>query len=412
MVKSFLDMFKVSNERDALVLLVLAFSFFLPLSISVAQPFAYVAVGLWLVGLKKGRWASPRGSPFVWPVALFFVVVLVAALAGPRPEFTIPRSRRFLLLPMIFIMGGLFEPVVRDSRRSILAPLLMFVAGSSLLGLWDSVRVPLEVSHGIGLYDAGNMRDPQLYLISACIILAVWIYRPIRLPPILLTLIIAVNLVGMVLHFKRGVWISFVVTALLVTGLTRRFRILAGIVIGVVILFCFPQTRDRIDLLHEEIQEATGGRLVLWTKVAPAMLKDHPLGVGFRGFEHDDFVSYSPVYLQPGLNHLHNNVLQVAVDFGWLGALIWIGWMGWALYIMAKLGRKYRRDDPVRATVGLACLSAFIGLMINGMVEYNFGNSVIFMSLVWLIGLTGTLLVSDRAPEVSTDQDADRDTAV
>ncbi len=389
------DWFTVRNERDALTLLLLGFALFLPISISVAQPFGYVAIVLWCFLLRKGA-ARPFQSPFLWPVVLFVVLILFAALMGPRPEFSIPRSRRLLLLSLIFMMGLIFEHKPDDPRRSLLAPLLMFVVGATLLGMWDLVRVPIQVAQGVALYDTGNMRDPQLYLVCACIILAIWIYRPVRVPAPLLSLIVLINVLGMILHFKRGVWISFMLTAFVVAGLTRRYRIVGAILLAIVALFLFPQTRERLHLLHEESQEGTGGRRVLWTLVAPEMIKDHPLGAGFRGLEHEDFLRYSPVYLQPGLNHLHNNVLQLAVDAGWLGSAVWVFWMVLTLVLMARLARKFQKDDPERAAVSLACLAAFIGLMLNGMVEYNFGNSIIFMVITFLIGLTNALHRSEH----------------
>ncbi len=384
------DWFVVKNEQDALALLLLGFALFLPITISVAQPFAYLAIAVWILALRKGA-ERPFRSPFFWPVIIFVALIMFAALMGPRPEFSVPRSRRMLLLSVIFMMGLVFDQRPGDLRRSLLAPLFMFAIGATLLGIWDLVRVPMEVSRGVELFDAGNMRDPQLYLVSACIIVALWIYRPLRLPVSLLSFMVMINITGIILHCKRGVWISFALTALLVAGLTRRYRIVGAMALVLAALFIAPQTRERLLLLHEEIQEATGGRRVLWTLVAPQMIREYPMGAGFRGLTHEDFVRVSPVYLQPGLNHLHNNMLQLAVDAGWLGSAVWVGWMVWTLVIMVRMARRYRSNDPPRATVALACLAAFVGLMLNGMVEYNFGNSIIFMVIAFLMGMTNAL---------------------
>lgn len=398
-IRTVKEWFAVNNEQDALVLLLLGFSFFLPISISVAQPFAYLAIPVWLLAMRKGA-ERPFRSPFFWPVILFVALILFAALMGPRPEFSVPRSRRMLLLSVIFMMGLVFEHPADDPRRSLLAPLFVFAMGATVLGLWDLVRVPVEVARGMDLFDAGNMRDPQLYLVGACIIVALWIYWPLRLPAPLLSFMVIINITGVILHCKRGVWISFALTALLVAGLTRRYRIVGATVLILVAMLLLPQTRERVLLLHEEIQETTGGRWVLWTKVAPEMIREYPLGTGFRGLRHEDFVRMSPVYLQPGLNHLHNNILQLAVDAGWLGSAVWVGWMVWTLMLMVRMARRYRSNDPLRATVALACLAAFVGLMLNGMVEYNFGNSIIFMVMAFLMGMTSALY---RAPPREMD---------
>lgn len=389
---------RVKDEIDLLTRFALLFAFFLPISISIAQPFAYLAIATW--GYVLWRHPEERRSlrPFALPIILFSALLLFSSVIGPNPGYSVAKCRRLILLAVVFIVGNLFRSDRSNHSRSVLTPLLCFVAGSTVLGLWDIVRVPFEVAHGTALYDTGNMRDPQLYLVSLCILLALRIYRPIQIPPYLMSLLITVNMVGMILHFKRGVWIAFACVAVLIGGWTRRYRLLAIVCVGIVVLLLVPQTRDRLTLLQEEFTVKTGGRYVLWTQVAPRMIADHPLGVGMRALEYDDFLAYSK-HLQPGLNHLHNNLLQVTVDAGWLGALVWIYWMGLAWWLMARLSMKYKESGTARAAVALACLAAFTGVMLNGMVEYNFGNSVIFMVIVLLLGQTHALYHIDEGPE-------------
>jgi hypothetical protein len=392
--------FAVGGAPDTLALLLLSFFFFLPITISVAQPFAYLAVPFWL--WKARSTGEERvASPFLWPILFFVVVLLLAALFGPRPEYSIPRSRRLLLLVIVFMMSAVFTVRPTDMRHSILMPMLMFVLGTTILGLWDLVRVPWEVFRGVALFDTGNMRDPQLYLVSVCFIMAYWIYRPRPLPMWLVSVTLFINVTGIVIHFKRGVWISFALTLFLMATFTRRYRIMVFILAGVAALFFIPQTRDRIDSLRDEWQEDTGGRRALWTSVAPELFRAYPMGTGFRALESEDFLLYSDrgTYIQPGLNHLHNNLMQVRVDAGWPGTIVWLYWMGLTLFLMIRLGRKYQHDDPVQAMVALACLAAFVGLMLNGLVEYNFGNSAIFMVLLVLMGLANTLYCYERRGE-------------
>lgn len=399
----FKEWLQVRTERDWLALALCGFAFFLPISISLAQPLAYAALVVWLHCLWKGA-ERPTKSPYFWPVLLFILLILFAALMGPRPEYSIPRSRRLLLTFIIFAMPMAFQVRSGERHVAVLTPLLCFLFGASLLGLWDLLRVPIQLSQGVSLFDTGNMRDPQLYMVGIFILLAVWIYRPVRFPPLLLIGVSVINALGMVLHFKRGVWISFALTALLVSALTRRYRLLVILLLGCVALLFIPQTRERIALLQEEFESGTGGRVALWTHVAPDMIQTYPLGTGFRGLTHQDFLEFSSIYLQPGLNHLHNNVLQLTVDAGWAGVLVWISWMLFTLFFMAQLARSFRRHDPVRATAALACLASFIALMCNGMVEYNFGNSVIFMTLMFLMGVSDVVWRS--GPERAVDEGA------
>lgn len=380
-----------SASNTLLRSLLLGFAFALPISISVAQPLAYLAIPIWVAGRIRNHDRSFLRNPFFWPVVVFVGLMLLAALLGPQPAYSIPRSRRLLLAMLIFMIPTAFDLESDRPLRSLLAPLLCFVAGATCLGLWDLIRVPMELRQGIALYDTGNMRDPQLFLVSSCILLAIWIYRPIRCSVWLLGGVSLISLLGVVLHFKRGVWIAFALAICIVAGLTRRYRILAYLLIGLIFLLMFPQTRDRLSLLREEFNERTGGRKVLWTEVAPELIQQYPLGAGFRSLEHEDFASVTRSYLQPGLNHLHNNLLQVLVDAGWVGGAVWLYWMLLTIGLLAQYSLRDREGTAVSRTVALGGLAAFTGLMLNGVVEYNFGNSVIYMVMMFLIGMTAAV---------------------
>ncbi len=381
------QLFVIRNTQDLLTCLLLGFIFFLPITISVAQPLAYASLIVWAYLLLKGVGGYPWKSPFFWPLLILAVIVVFAAWMGPRTEFSLLRSRRFLLLPLVWLLGMVFKPGSDDPRRSPWVPLYLFVVGSSLLAIWDAIRVPWELSQGVALYDTGNMRDPQLYMVGACVMLAVWIYRPVQWPLPFMTLALLLNVFGVMIHFKRGVWFAFLMSAVLMVTLTKRYRLLVTIIVGVFLFLLFPQNRDRLESLHAELRGDTGGRHALWTSVAPAMIKDYPWGTGFRAMEYEDFRDYSPVYIQPNLNHLHNNILQLMVDIGWMGCVVWLYCMGLTIFCLARAGHRFHATDKNNAVVALASLAAFLGLIINGVVEYNFGNSVIFMVFLLLMGI-------------------------
>jgi len=115
-------------------------------------------------------------------------------------------------------------------------------------------------------------------------------------------------------------------------------------------------------------------------------LKDHPQGIGYGAATHEDFLKYAR-RIQPKLNHLHNNVVQIALELGWAGLGIWLYWMGKSFWIFLSGYRRTRGSDTEAAAVFLGVLAAFCGLMVNGLVEYNFGDSEILMVIGLLMGL-------------------------
>ncbi|MFH1026965.1 MAG: O-antigen ligase family protein, partial [Pseudomonadota bacterium] len=265
-----------------------------------------------------------------------------------------------------------------------------FLVGTTALGLFDVVRVIVQVRRGVELYDTGNMRDPQMYMVSLCFLIALLIQQMGKRVNRLAAPALLVNLIGIVLHFKRGVWFAFALAAGVMGLLTRRLWIVVLIVLCAVSLLIIPQTRERLHMLKKEWSIGQEGRYALWTQVAPSLLREYPQGMGFGAVKHEDFLKYTR-YVQPKLNHLHNNVLQVAVELGWAGLAVWMFWMSVALWMLYSAYDRARVGHDLMAWVALGAFGAFCGLMFDGMVEYNFGDSEILMLICYLMGLTSIL---------------------
>jgi hypothetical protein len=86
-------------------------------------------------------------------------------------------------------------------------------------------------------------------------------------------------------------------------------------------------------MLTDEWSNRQGGRYVLWMDVAPVLLKQYPQGMGLKATRHEDLTRISP-RVQPNLDHLHNNVIQVRLELGWAGLLAWLWWMATAFFVM------------------------------------------------------------------------------
>lgn len=370
-------------HEKVLQVLLLGFALALPISISAAQPLAFLAIPLWVCGLLYRRDASFLRCPYFWPVVVFAVIALLSSMWGVRPEVSLPKCHRLFLLLVIFMMGSAFRTDREGGWKKARLSAVLFIVGTTLRAAYDVVRVIVEVGRGVHIYDTGNMRDPQMYMVSLCILLAAFIGQGPGKKQVPAPVALGLNALGLILHFKRGAWFSFLLSAGIMSWLARRRKIVMVVVLCAVALVFVPQVRERLQLLKHEWTDKSG-RSALWTKVAPAMLKQYPLGMGFKATKHEDFLPYA-AQVQPKLNHLHNNVLQVALETGSAGLAAWLGWMVltfWMLY------RASRSGTGEAAQLALGVLGAFCGLMFNGMVEYNFGDSEIFMLLCFIMGLS------------------------
>jgi O-antigen ligase len=86
------------------------------------------------------------------------------------------------------------------------------------------------------------------------------------------------------------------------------------------------------------------------------------------------------------------------VELGWAGLAAWILWILAALWLMvSNLLKALKACDPL-SWIAVGTLCAFVGLLLNGMVEYNFGDSEILMLFLFLIGVAwAQQLVRDEA---------------
>lgn len=377
--------FRSMSGEEWLQALVLLHLFFIPLAISPAQVFLGLAVAGGIVFLARARRLNEVGrAPYAVPLALFLLMIILSYFWSVRPSVTLGKFHRILYYLGLFATGLLLRP----DRRTLRTAAWMFIAGSSVQAVWDLVRVPVQVLRNVvNLYDTGNMRDPQMYLAALCLLMAMLLFQRERRRGLAFYAVLALNAAGLVIHFKRGVWISFFIALFLLVLMTRRWKVLLAAVLVAGSLVFVPQVQQRLSGLKDEFRTGQGGRMALWTDVAPALIREHPLGMGYCATRNEDFTPHT-AYVQPKLTHVHNNLLQIILELGWQGLAVWLLWMGITLSVYVRLFRDpalAAGGDRWMAAGGLAALAA---LLLNGMVEYNFGDSEILMVYCFLMGVS------------------------
>lgn len=378
----------------------------LPISIALSQAPAFAAglLILWICWRDRNL-PHPR-HPFTWPVAVFALMVVLSLLWSVRPCQTAAKLDRLLLLGVVFAIPWMItrgrEPLARDGLWRLA---ILFIAGATVQALMDVVALPWSYHQAAQthaalvqagqlsrralpptLFDMGNMRDPQMYMVSLSLLLGWLLYRKPGSHLGWWWLAATLNTAAFVLHFKRGAWLAFLISAGLLAMAARRRRVMILLLIAVAVAFAFPQVRQRMGLLRDEMRIKTGGRYVLWTRIAAPMLHDYPWGMGWKAARHEDFTRYDQ-RIQPKLNHLHNNVLQLRLELGWAGVAAWLAWMLTGLGVMWLTFRRAVRHATPDAGLAYGLLGGFLALQLNGLVEYNFGDAEIFMLFNLLLGL-------------------------
>jgi len=373
-----------------------AFAVLAPISISLVQPVVYVSsIGAIYYWFKYRPQLNPA-FPFSRVIILFLAIVVFVSIFGERPETSFKKFNRFIVLLIAWLVPVLIASPIIQNRIRLERLVVLFVLGTALKAAYDMIRVPAMMAMDVPIFMTGNMRDPQIYMVAICLAVGMIMSGAwtLRYPPVSAGLILVIS--GMILHFKRGAWAACLCALLVMTITSRKWRPLAvaGLIIGV--LCSIPDVRERIGQLKREFDPDGGGRILLWTQVAPALITEHPMGMGWKAVKHEDFLAVTQK-VEPKLNHLHNNLLQVTLELGWLGLSVWLFWMASILYIFIRSYKRAITIKPAVAGVALGGLGAFSGLMFNGMVEYNFGDSEIFMLMVLIMGLAAGVHGSTHA---------------
>lgn len=385
--------FTKASWREAPLLMMLCLGvLILPVSNALGQIPLYLASVMWLLRVLKGRLKGVRST---WIFAGGFMLLIVISLfTAVHVEMGLDKLNRLLIFPLVgavtaACLGG------KDTAKRLAMLCSYLVAGVCLMGLYDLYRFPMEMRDGVRFEDVGDMTSPQIYMLGLMFWLGLLSAKTVQRSrwfwwalPILVA--------GLLAHQKRGVWLAAMLSVFLWAVWSRRWKTLLVLVCLGGFSLTLPFVQTRLNRLKEVIQPTHGGRMVLWTQVAPRMFEAYPRGMGYNGSTYEDFREILPreYHLEPRLRHLHNNFLQIRLELGWPGVIWWSAWM---ILVAIKAFKPAPEElKPMQAAVAFG----FLGLIVNGMVEYNFGNTDVMKLFLILFGMVDVfpLINSPRFP--------------
>ena len=130
-------------------------------------------------------------------------------------------------------------------------------------------------------------------------------------------------------------------------------------------------------------------RLDFW-RDSLVMIAEHPLGIGLAAFK-PLFPLYHTTSVPGGTTpyYLHNDVLQLLSDTGWIGALALLGGLVW---FMLQGVHKVRRMDPSTAPQrffpAVGALSGMTAMIFHSFFDFNLqmpANAVYFVALMAIV---------------------------
>jgi putative inorganic carbon (HCO3(-)) transporter len=188
---------------------------------------------------------------------------------------------------------------------------------------------------------------------------------------------VPLSILTIIATYSRGGAVALAAAALVFLALQRR-KFIGILFLGALAILAvtfadsLPGYRDRLETVQTDTEESSAmGRLHYW-RTALAISKDYPLGIGLRNFEqmYDQYDSSGGAHGHH--RAVHNSHLQVLVELGIPGLIVWMSLFGYSIFAAVRLRRGAK--DPARSpqdrlfcfTLGNAFLTSLAGFLIGG----------------------------------------------
>ncbi len=362
----------------------------------------YAAVGAYLVLSQRGL-PRPSRPPVVLLLVAGYVLLIVASVTY-SPFKALAAVRALETLVMFSLAAAICARGDRADLHRFAHGFLVLVAGSVLYG----VAVPSVAESGT---QAGRFTWLELHPITAGVFVGI-------------AVLVALTYLLTRRRPRPGpVWPSWVYAGLLVivTGgliATKTRNSVLGAAVGVLVLLCFLyRGRQRVAVLagvaltvlaaglvaSERVVEyfvrgesaerlaSLNSRTVLWSEAYAAISEQPVFGYGLSA-------SRGIFLEETGLGGGHNAALNVGVDLGLLGLVVWVS----LLLSVVLLVVRVPATAPAGAGVDRALLLAVIAFLVVGGIFFEGLGAVANIAANWLfLGVAWAVVLASSAVRVA-----------
>ena len=269
-----------------------------------------------------------------------------------------------LILPLLIALSlQAYKSQMQDAERSY-KPWSFWLSSICLIALGVVVAWPELLSASLASYMSTFslvlLALILVYSFSRCLYLK---QSPVQQFYALQPVFIGLLLAAMIVNLKRGPWLGLLAALFILGAVYSRRLIVYSISIAVLIFSFVPPAKERLLAFASHFSIA-GGRQSMW-EIGLELIQRYPLGIGL---DNSRFMRVLDPSLPESHRHMHNNLLNIAVETGFIGL---------ACYLPQCASVKDYCNWPGNGTSGLA------GVGISGIQLWRWRNQAYRINLYW-----------------------------
>ena len=339
---------------------------------------------LWGVSMvTQKRWDVVR-TPLDAVFLAYVLAQLLSTVLSVNPVESFVNSRRLLLIGIVYFFAT--HIVERRQLQRAVLVLLGTAVLVSILGVLKLIFGSPEETVRLGIFQF-YMTTSGLMLIAGLLLIPFVVGRgtpgAVRwaalaaLAPVLISLYATVT---------RGAYLAFVAGIVFIALVrNRKLLIPLALIVVLILLFAPPYVESRIGTLTDMSHPENQTRIMMWTS-GIRIAADHPF-VGVGDIDLGDLMRH---YADPGYpgvwGHVHNILLQVLVTLGILGLIVVVTLFVKVILVEWRLYKEVRHDWFLGSVV-LGALAVVVGIQVQGLTEWSYGDQEIAVLLWTTLGM-------------------------
>lgn len=414
---------------------------------------AQVSINWWVVNLPFRRWSllssfilivsfllhrdkliKRKFLSVIW-LFLFLILTLVITLTIAVDQDVAFQYFHKLLTYSITIFFITRAIVSREQFRAFLLAIVVLTGTLGWKAFTSGKRINARLEN-VGTGDTFGSNEFGLLLGSVIPFVIPFLIRGKWYEKLICALVLPFLLNAMILTNSRGAFLAFGVSIaytfiFIMDAKIRKMALVAMFfAIPAFLYLTDAQFVERFsDLWHGATQKSStyteedvsmgqlsSGRLEIW-KYGLLMARDHPLGAGPNGFKElahlympDEMLNYKKgSKYGKGIRAAHNSYLQVLVEQGSIGLLIWLALCFHTLYLLKKGTNEMIKAEKSNSFMGLTFIAfniSFMCILVGGM----FGNRVFYEFFWWQVALSTVLfsLLHENQDEINYNKNCNQ----